>query len=282
MADAEDPLGLMRVQRTLGGPEELTVYPRLVDLPTCALVAGSGRRRDLGRHGLLTLGTSELRSIRPHRPGEPLSRVDWKSTARTGSLMLREMEDPTSSDIAVLLDGTAPYVVGEEPYTSYELALGAAGAIADFALRGGHSVTLLQHERTWAETPLPPDVDGHRRLLDLLARAKPDARLRLGTVLRTLLRTSNGRRPWRALIVVALSLDDELVGTLAGLRKEGLDVSAAHVDPASFTGAPPSAERLTLAMSLLSAGVPCVTVARGLDLRGSLSFGLADAVLTPA
>ena len=46
---------------------------------------GGGRRR------LPTLDASEFRGIRPHEPGEPLNRVDWKSTAKTGSLMLREI-----------------------------------------------------------------------------------------------------------------------------------------------------------------------------------------------
>ena len=276
IADAEDPLGLVRSRRTLGDPDELTVYPRLVELPTCALLAGSGKRRDLGRHGLLTLGASELRGIRPHNPGEPLSHVDWKATARTGLLMLREMEDPTSSDVAVLLDGAASYVVGEEPFTSYELAVEAAGAVADHALRGGHAVTLLRHEREWREAAMSPDVEGRRRLLEALARATPDARLRLGPALRALLRTSGGRRPWRALVVVALALDDDLVRALTGLRREGLDMSVAHVDPTSFTSAPDSTEDHALAMALLTAGIPCLTVARGVDLRASLSTGRSD------
>ena len=53
VADAEDPLGLVRMRRQLGDPLEITVYPRLAHLYSCALVrrtwaraantAGAGR-----------------------------------------------------------------------------------------------------------------------------------------------------------------------------------------------------------------------------------------------
>ena len=63
-----------------------------------AVLRAARRRRAAARAGhaaaCLRSAASEFRGIRPHHPGEPLSRVDWKSTARTGNLMLREMDDP--------------------------------------------------------------------------------------------------------------------------------------------------------------------------------------------
>lgn len=104
--ETEDPLGLARARRATGEPRDVTVYPRLVHLETCAALAYLEGAHERGARGLPRLGGSELRGIRPHYPGEPLSHVDWKATARTGSLMLREMDDPDGSDVCLVLDGT--------------------------------------------------------------------------------------------------------------------------------------------------------------------------------
>ena len=91
-----------RTRRRLGDTSDLTVSPatrasrhvrplrRRLARPRSA---GGGRRR------LPTIDASEFRGIRPHNPGEPLNRVDWKATAKTGTLMLREMEDAADGGV---------------------------------------------------------------------------------------------------------------------------------------------------------------------------------------
>ena len=273
-ADAEDPLGLVHARRRLGDPAQVTVYPRLVALHSCALFADTGPRRDVGRRGFVRLGASEFRGIRPHYPGEPLSHVDWKATAKTGSLMLREMDDPTSGDIAVLLDATAAHVVGEEPHSNFELAVQAAGSVADFVLGAGRGVNLLIHDGRWRQTRLSPDHNGRALLLDSLAVARPDARSPLPASLQRL--RSNGGRLARTqiLTLVALSLDRELVRALIALRREGLQVSLIHVVASSFAtnAAPtPAVDSPDLLATLAAAGVVCLRLERGNDLRSALS-----------
>jgi uncharacterized protein (DUF58 family) len=233
-ADAEDPLGLVRTRRQLGDPLEVTIYPRLSRLDSCALLADLGARGEHGRRGPATLGASEFRGIRPHSPGEPLNHVDWKSTAKIGSLMLREMDDPTSGDVTLLLDGTAARVIGQPPQTNYELAVQAVGSVADFALRAGRTVNLLFHEERWRQDRLAPDANGRRQLLEILAAARPDARTPLQSSLRRL--GANGGRLIRTqiLTVAALSLDEELVRALIALRREGAQVSVIFIVPGSF------------------------------------------------
>ncbi len=277
LAVAEDPLGLVRVRRQLGDAIEFTVFPRLIHLRSCALLVGAGQRREVGRGGLAALGGYEFRGIRPHNPGEPLSHVDWKSTAKTGNLMLRETEDPSSSDVTLLLEGAASFVVGEPPETNFELAVEVAGSIAAFALRAGRGVSLLLHESGWGQLRLTADANGHHRLLENLARTEPHRSVRLGPSLRVLL-ASGGLRlrtqvlRTHSLTLVVLSLDRELVRAVIALREEGRQVSVVYVAPDSFTSAPPGAESRNLALALTSAGVPCLRVNRGDDLGSVLSL----------
>jgi uncharacterized protein (DUF58 family) len=281
MAVAEDPLGLVRTRRQLGGPLDITVYPRLSHLSSCALLADLGARGEAGSRGPATLGASEFRGIRPHSPGEPLNHVDWKSTAKIGSLMLREMDDPTSGDVTLLLDGTAARVVGQPPQTNYELAVQAAGSVADFALRAGRAVNLLFHEDRERQVRLTPGSNGRRQLLESLAPAAADARTPLHYSLRRLGASGGRLMRTQILTVAALSLDDELVRALIGLRKEGAQVSVISIVPGSFTAGGGTAGAATLQsqgalIALASRGVLCLSVNRGDDLRSALSIGQSE------
>jgi uncharacterized protein (DUF58 family) len=277
--EAEDPLGLAHARRRAGEAMAVTVYPRLVHLSSCALFGDTGQLRERGRGGRPALGSAEFHGIRPHNPGEPLNHVDWKATARTGSLMLREMDSPAGSEFALLLDGTASAVAGSPPDTSYELAVQAVGAVTDFALRSGRAVDLLFHERKWRTLRLTPDPGADRRLLEALAVAAPNASAWLGLAIQRL-RADRGRLlRAQTVAVVALSLDPKLVHALAALRREGPAVSVILVDAGSFTAdaktngpASRSSTSEALLLTLASAGVLCLTLRRGDDLRSALSL----------
>jgi uncharacterized protein (DUF58 family) len=293
--EAEDALGLWRARRRLGETLEVTVYPRLVELGSCAVFADLGARRGLARRGLARRGASELRGIRPHQPGEPLNHVDWKATAKTATLMLREMDDPESGDVTVLLDGSSAGVTGEEPLTSFELAVQAAASVADFVLAAGHAAVLLVHDGGWRPTRLTADVQGRRRLLDTLAAARPNARTPLATSLQHL-RTNGGRlTATRTLVAVTLTLDRDLARALIGLQRDGVQTRVIAVDGDSFgTGggpAPVAAAASRAApgpraagawldrgalVALAAAGVVCLTLRADDDLRTALSLGRGE------
>ena len=82
----------------------------------------------------------EFRGIRPHDPGEPLNRVDWKSTAKTGSLMLREMEAASEDDFTLLLSGAPACDAGEPPDSRSRRPYSVAGSMSAFTLQNGHAV----------------------------------------------------------------------------------------------------------------------------------------------
>ncbi|NLE11377.1 MAG: DUF58 domain-containing protein, partial [Actinobacteria bacterium] len=111
-AVTEDHLGVTRVAHKKTTPLAVTVFPHIADLDSCALYPELGLKHDWsGNRGIHTFGASEFKGVRPHQPGEPLSRIDWKSTAKTGVLMLREMEEPAGADVTLLVDGTARELV---------------------------------------------------------------------------------------------------------------------------------------------------------------------------
>jgi uncharacterized protein (DUF58 family) len=294
---AEDPLGLARSERKASDPITVTVFPRIAPLESCVLQPGIGLRQDWSGHrGLPALSATEFRGVRPHQPGEPLSHIDWKSTAKTGVLMLREMEEPAGADVTLLLDGTAAEVVGEAPGTNFELAVQAAGSIADFVLRAGRGVDLIRHERHWQQERITADGAGRRVLMQALAETRPNASAPLAAALRRL-RTDRVRLLRdESVTIVSISLDAQLARALLELRGVGTRVAFLYVPGASFAGPAPdamayllpflppregagraaaaptlAAESRALLLSLSKAGIPCQTLDRGEDLVRRLS-----------
>lgn len=266
---AEDPLGLIRVRRRLN-TLDVVVVPRLVPLRSCPLLAYGGMR-GTGIRRLPMLRGSEFRGVRPHSPGEPLNRVDWKSTAKTGNLMLRETEDPADGGVTVLLNGAPAHVGGEQPKDNFELAVEAAGSLADYALRGGRATTLLLPDHEWRPIRLTPGADGHVRLLEILAGVRPRGLEQLGSSLPALVVT--GRRPEQARIVilVVLALDEGLVRELVALRGKGLRAWVVHVPAGSFMPAAATAAGASLGLALRAAGIGYLALGRGDDLAAALS-----------
>jgi uncharacterized protein (DUF58 family) len=299
-AVTEDPLGIASASHQVGPPITVTVYPRIAFLKSCVLHPELGLKQDwAGQKGLLTPGASEFRGIRQHQPGEPLSHIDWKSTAKTGVLMLREMEEPAGADITILLDGSADQVVGYPPETNFELAVRAAGSVADYALRAGRGVTLVCHERSRRQVRLTPDGGGRRALLEALAQTDANATAPLPLVLRRLI--SDRPTPLRSqtLTLVGMTLDTQMAHALVSLREDGVRLAFLYVPGFSFAGPggapllpflPPRdakaggqtegahaiagelpVETRALLLSLSSAGVRCLTLTQGDDLVRSLS-----------
>jgi uncharacterized protein (DUF58 family) len=271
-AVVEDPLGLVRARRQAGEPLRITVVPRLDELASCAPCADSGARHGGGRRRLPTRDAWEFRGIRPHAPGEPLNRVDWKATAKTGSLMLREMEAASDDDVTILLSGAAAYDAGEPPDSSFETAVRAAGSMAAFTLSSGHAVSLLLPEHDWRPVQLTPDAASRRTLLGALAAAGPSGPARLGPSRPAVIggRTQVRRR---VLALVVLGMDDDLVGALLKLRRQGVAVSLVHV--AAEDGAPGQrahgAQDDDRGRTLAAAGVRYIRLHRGDDLHAALA-----------
>jgi uncharacterized protein (DUF58 family) len=226
-----DPLGIASWGHDSGVEEQLVVLPRIVRLRSCVLFgvhqlgAGARSRSSLAHTSL------ELRSVRPHQPGEPLSRIDWKSTAKTGVLMLREVEEPARSDVLIALEGTAAGVVGTAPDTSYELAVAAVGTLGDYVLSEGYAVDLLSHGAQDRVERYEGHAEGGVGLLRALAETQPEAATSFAAFLR-------GHYPALtrgvALVVVTAVLDDDLFALLAELHGRGLPVSVVLIEAQSF------------------------------------------------
>jgi uncharacterized protein (DUF58 family) len=132
-----DPLVLWRTRRRHGEIERLWVHPRtfaLAGLPAGRTRSLDGQATDAVEHGSIT-----FHALREYVVGDDLRHVHWKSSARVGTLMVREHVDTSLPQLTLLLD-TRASVYDEE---SFESAVEAAASVAVAASRAGYPLRLV-------------------------------------------------------------------------------------------------------------------------------------------
>jgi uncharacterized protein (DUF58 family) len=259
-AELLDPFALEQAVVPLPAPGALLVYPRLVRLGP--LFSESGDRSHDGRRLLLRRHSGfELHSVREYQQGESLRRVHWRSTARRGQLMVKELEDSPRDEIAVLLDADSKAVLGE----SFDVQVRAAGSILEAYVRRGRRVVLaINSERQEVQHVHSPAADW-RRALELLAAVEPNGNVAAS---RLLAEDTPAARALE-LVVVTARLDAGLVDRLVQRALSRRRVSVVFVDLATFNGAQRSREKGLL--RLQAAGVAVAVIGAGDDLAACLT-----------
>ncbi|WP_197289171.1 DUF58 domain-containing protein [Nocardia sp. NRRL S-836] len=129
--------GLAQARTVLGEVVQVRVVPRV--LPVRGLPSGA-RRGQVGADERVERGGTDLVGLREYVPGDDLRRLHWATSARTGTLMIREDADPARPHLAVLLDDNA--AAYPDP-GRFEEAVEVAASLVTSALEQGHPVRLM-------------------------------------------------------------------------------------------------------------------------------------------
>lgn len=253
LATIDDPFGLAQAEVELEAGGALLVYPRLVVLDR--LFSESGAHAQDGRRLLLRRPSGfDLHSVREYEQGESLRKVHWRTTARRGQLMVKELEDAPRDEIAVILDADASAVSGD----SFDVQVRAAGSILRAHAAHGRRAVLAVNSasrRTVRVSSLEGDwlaalgvlaevePDGTRPLIELLARESGAASRALETV------------------VVTARLSGALATKLIQRALSAHGVSVVWIDAPSFAGRPTRVEPELL--RLQAAGVAVAVLRQG-------------------
>jgi uncharacterized repeat protein (TIGR01451 family) len=144
--ESGDLFGLHRRYRVDAEPHYLLVYPKVVPLQGYDLAS----RRPIGDvrmiHRLFEDPT-RISGVRPYEAGDPLNRVHWRATARTGMLHSKIYEPSTLAGATLLLDfHKAGYHRQGEPHRS-ELAVTTAASLANAVYELGQQIGLVSNGR---------------------------------------------------------------------------------------------------------------------------------------
>jgi uncharacterized protein (DUF58 family) len=150
LMESGDLFGLHRRYRVGTAPHFLLVYPRVVPLEGYDLAS----RRPVGEVQLshrLYEDPTRISGVREYQVGDPLNRVHWRATARTGMLHCKVYEPSTLAGATLLLDfHKAGYPSRGEPHRS-ELAVTAAVSLAHAVFLMGQQTGLVTNGRDAAD-----------------------------------------------------------------------------------------------------------------------------------
>lgn len=80
------------------------------------------------RSPVLGSGVEYVQS-RQYQYGDPIRAIDWRVTARTGKIFVREYETPKQMPCYLMLDTSASMVVSSQPKSKMQIALQIAGGV---------------------------------------------------------------------------------------------------------------------------------------------------------
>lgn len=255
-----DPFGLFTVRLTIPDSHELIVHPPVLDvrLPPRIIPRGtlSGQA-----HGAIPSQQRAISSatVRAWQPGDPLSHVHWRTTARLDAPYVKSFQREPSGDLWLLVDLDAGAHAGEAPESTLEYAVTLAASLAAGALAQGRAVGLAG----WGESPwrVPPARgSGHlAALLRALAELQPAGGRPWATALEQLGPTL-GQAAGLLLLTPTASLD--WLPAVLRLRQRGLIPTALLLDARTF-GAGDAADPQIVRQALAGVGVSAEVITCG-------------------
>ena len=274
---------MIDLTRSFTATDEFVVTPQVDtltarDLPRSDDVGDSAGSHSVGSHG------ADDASTREYRIGDDLRKIHWRSSARTGQMMVRQEERPWRSSATVLLDlradahDVSPSSLGPpdpDPRidSSLEWAVSAAASIGTQAMRTGREVGLItdpdQRERL--------RFSGASHLAIHLAGVRESGRRSL-VPLAGLIRTATRES---ALIAILGRLDPEDIQLLADAQPRGGPATAFALvlDIDSWLGAHREPDRRspadTTAAVLRASGWRVTVVTRGMSNAHAFSVLMA-------
>jgi hypothetical protein len=165
-----DLVGVLRRELEWADVRQLFVHPVTVSVPNTS----AGLIRDLEGNPTVNLVDSDIsfHAIREYAPGDGQRHIHWKSTAKTGKIMVRQFEESRRSRMVLILGMNRNEFAEDE---EYETAVSVIGSLGMRAIRDGRDVAAISS----AEIPTVArrsvrsikalNVQSSRKLLDDLS-----------------------------------------------------------------------------------------------------------------
>lgn len=139
-----DQLGLIRRTVSWTDQVELFVHPQTTRL----LATAPGLVRDLEGQTSSVITNSDLafHALRQYEPGDDIRNVHWRTSARTGQLMVRQYTETRRSQLLLMQSSETTYYASED---EFELGISVMASIGCQVIREKTNLNVL-----WEETKL--------------------------------------------------------------------------------------------------------------------------------
>ena len=129
------PLGLIVRRYNFAQAETLPVYPSFLQMRKYELMAISNRLNEFGIKKIRRLGHSmEFEQIKNYVPGDDYRTVNWKATARQGSLMVNNYTEERSQHVYCVIDKSRGMKMPFDGLSLLDYAVNASLVLSSVAL----------------------------------------------------------------------------------------------------------------------------------------------------
>jgi uncharacterized protein (DUF58 family) len=129
------PLGLISRRYNFDQAETLPVYPSFLQMRKYELMAISNHLSDLGIKKIRRLGHSlEFEQVKNYVPGDDYRTINWKATARRGSLMTNSYTDEKSQHVYCVIDKSRAMKMPFDGLSLLDYAINASLVLSNIAL----------------------------------------------------------------------------------------------------------------------------------------------------
>jgi uncharacterized protein (DUF58 family) len=224
-----DQLGLFRRTVRWTDPVDLFVHP----ITTPIQPSAAGLVRDLEGQVTKKITNNDIsfHALRAYVPGDDRRYIHWRTSARTGELMVRQFEETRRSQVTMLLSENATdYATPDE----FELAVSVAASVGVQVIRDGTKINVVSDSRHF-KTHSPGSLLDDSCRVDLMTRQYRDAR--------TWARVTTSRLPPPSVLMIiggaGMTIDD--YRSIEALFPVDTTILAFRI----VAGAPPSLRRIS-------------------------------------
>lgn len=250
-----DPFGIFQNKMSFESLEKLVVIPTYEKLnyfpePSGYLTGGKARKTRNTEVSPYSI------SVRDYSPGDPLRRIDWKSTARLEKIMVKEFEEDPQANVWIMLDANIEghhflenkkkevadqplwerrnYREFELPPDTLEYGISFAASICDYYLNNLRSVGFSSNGQKIINIPPESSTRQLDKILEILASINISENVRFPEYL---LSQKQVIQKGSSIILITSSLNMDLVYAIEQIKKRNISIVLVCIDPESFGGA---------------------------------------------
>ncbi|MCO5946130.1 DUF58 domain-containing protein [Mucilaginibacter flavidus] len=167
-------LGLVRRRYNFSQGETLAVYPSFLQMRKYELMAISNNLSEIGIKKIRRLGHSlEFEQVKEYVPGDDYRTINWKATARKGSLMTNSYIDEKSQQVYCVIDKSRAMKMPFEGMSLLDYAINASLVLSNVALLKEDKAGLITvAEKIGAVVPADRRPTQINKILEVLYKEK--------------------------------------------------------------------------------------------------------------
>jgi len=226
-----DPWGLFFFKKSFFLYSELYVYPRTFNIPKFPpLVKGT-----VPWFGIETSRVSgdedEFYGIREYKPGDPIKRIHWLSTAKKNKLIVKQFQRQVFFRATIIfnLDKDKNFGEGKESVAEYIIKI--AASVAKYFIERNVSLELIAHIGEIAHIPFNKGPEHLEDIFRFLTIAQAESRISLNEVFQEF-------APYipndSSLIVIMLDEDWEFLPAMLSLKARNISLIPLVLIASSF------------------------------------------------